>query len=292
MKRHLLLGATALFLLATLFLSACGTNNASTIAPSADSSTKKGDAEVVMPILYQQQAAEYRALCLQAYNIAKERVNQSKNTKTDKDSLAIITDLDETALDNSANEAQLFLDSTTYSSTEFNAWGSLKIAKAVPGSLAFFNFANDLNSKLKKKIDIFYVSNRDISLVGPTMDNMKALGFPQIIASHFLFSANPKKPSKEGRRQLIEKNHCVIVLLGDNLIDLDSTFDSDDHKLTEGERRTRVDGLSEIWGGKYIVFPNAIYGDWEGSLYNYKYPSLDETWKIRKDSLHGYKSNQ
>jgi predicted secreted acid phosphatase len=77
--------------------------------------------------------------------------------------------------------------------------------------VVFFNFANDLNSKLKKKIDIFYVSNRDISLVGPTMDNMKALGFPQIITSHFLFSADPKKPSKEPRRQLIEKNHYVIV---------------------------------------------------------------------------------
>jgi 5'-nucleotidase (lipoprotein e(P4) family) len=99
-----------------LLLAACGSNNTSTSANSPDSSTKKGDAEVVMPVLYQQQAAEYRALCLQAYNIAKERVNQYKTVKTDKDSLAIITDLDETALDNSANEAQLFLDSMTYSS--------------------------------------------------------------------------------------------------------------------------------------------------------------------------------
>jgi 5'-nucleotidase (lipoprotein e(P4) family) len=292
MKRLVILSAISFLIFIILVLTACSDDNTSKAANNPASPDKKGDAEVVMPILYQQQAAEYRALCLQAYNIAKERVNQYKTTKTDKDSLAIITDLDETALDNSANEAQLFLDSTTYSSTEFNAWGNLKIANAVPGSLAFFNFANDLNSKLKKKIDIFYVSNRDISLVGPTMDNMKALGFPQIIASHFLFSANARKPSKEGRRQLIEKNHYVIVLLGDNLIDLDSTFDSDDHKLTEGERRARVDGMSEIWGGKYIVFPNAIYGDWEGSLYNYNYPSLDETWKIRRDSLHGYKSNQ
>jgi 5'-nucleotidase (lipoprotein e(P4) family) len=276
-----------------LALAACSGGNSSKAADDPASTDKKGDAEVVMPILYQQQAAEYRALCLQAYNIAKERVNQYKNTKTDKDSLAIITDLDETALDNSANEAQLFLDSATYSPKEFNAWGKLKMAKAVPGSVAFFNFANDLNGRLKKKIDIFYVSNRDISLVGPTMDNMQALGFPQVVASHFLFSADSKKPSKESRRERIEKNHYVIVLLGDNLIDLDSAFDSDDHKLTEGERRARVDGLAETWGRKYIVFPNAIYGDWEGALYNYNYPTvLDTTWTIRKDSLHGYKSNQ
>jgi 5'-nucleotidase (lipoprotein e(P4) family) len=119
---------------------------------------------------------------------------------------------------------------------------------------------------------------------------MKALGFSQIITSHFLFSTDPKKPNKEPRRQQIEQNHYVMVLLGDNLIDLDSTFDSDNHKLTEGERRSRVDGLADIWGGKYIVFPKAIYGDWEGALYNYRYPkALDTTWTIRRDSLHGYK---
>jgi 5'-nucleotidase (lipoprotein e(P4) family) len=162
------------------------------------------------------------------------------------------------------------------------------LAKAVPGSVAFFNFTNGLNPKLKKKIDIFYVSNRDISLVGPAMDNMQALGFPQVIKSHFLFSADSKKPSKEPRRLLIEKNHYVIVLLGDNLIDLDSAFDSDNHKLTEGERRTRVDGLAETWGGKYIVFPQCHL--WrlgrgtlqlqlpEGIRYNLEHPKGQPPW--------------
>ena len=39
-------------------------------------------------------------------------------------------------------------------------------------------------------------------------------------------------------------------------------------------------------GGKYIVFPNAIYGDWEGALHNHNYlKALDTTWSIRRDSL-------
>ncbi|HEY4874495.1 MAG TPA: hypothetical protein VIH86_02915, partial [Puia sp.] len=34
----------------------------------------KNDEQVIMSILYQQQSAEYRALCLQAYNIARRKI--------------------------------------------------------------------------------------------------------------------------------------------------------------------------------------------------------------------------
>ena len=49
---------------------------------------------------YQQLAAEYHALCLQAYNLARIRVDESLQQASDKPR-AIVTDLDETALDNS-----------------------------------------------------------------------------------------------------------------------------------------------------------------------------------------------
>ena len=49
--------------------------------------------------LFQQRAAEYRALCLQGYNIARMSIdNYSAQSSKPK---AIITDIDETILDNS-----------------------------------------------------------------------------------------------------------------------------------------------------------------------------------------------
>lgn len=252
---------------------------------------KHGDSGIVMSILYQQQAAEYRALCLQAYNLARSRVLRTRNQTTKKDSLAVITDLDETVLDNSPNEAQLFLDSNTYSGAAFSKWAQMKKAGYVPGSLAFFKFVDSLNglTTQKKKIAIFYVSNRADSLAEVTRQNMANMHFPQTATvQNFLFQTDPKDPSKEPRRRQIEKNHEVLVLLGDNLIDLDSSFDSK-YKLTEGERRTRVDDLIAYWGDRYIVLPNAIYGDWEAAMYKYAYPSLADEWTIRRDSLHGYK---
>ena len=50
--------------------------------------------------LFQQRAAEYRALCFQAYNIAHLRLDQALQNTGNLPS-CIITDIDETILDNS-----------------------------------------------------------------------------------------------------------------------------------------------------------------------------------------------
>ncbi|MEO6820344.1 MAG: HAD family acid phosphatase, partial [Ginsengibacter sp.] len=57
---------------------------------------------------FQQSAAEYRALCYQAFNIAHLRVDQNREVKSAKPK-AIMTDLDETVLDNSAYQAHQIL---------------------------------------------------------------------------------------------------------------------------------------------------------------------------------------
>ena len=51
--------------------------------------------------VFQQQAAEYRALCFQAYNIATLRLNEILKDTSSTMPKAIVTDIDETILDNS-----------------------------------------------------------------------------------------------------------------------------------------------------------------------------------------------
>jgi len=55
----------------------------------------------IYPVLWQQRAAEYRALCYQAFNIATLRLNAAVKNKGANKKTALITDLDETILDNS-----------------------------------------------------------------------------------------------------------------------------------------------------------------------------------------------
>src|SRR2546421_10846788 len=63
--------------------------------------------------IYQQKAAEYKALCLQAYNIAHWRLDQAIQQSILKPK-AIITDIDETVLDNSANAVHQALQGKDY----------------------------------------------------------------------------------------------------------------------------------------------------------------------------------
>jgi 5'-nucleotidase (lipoprotein e(P4) family) len=243
-----------------------------------------GDKQSILGLVYQQQAAEYRALCLQSYNLAKRRVEESIRIKKSKElPLAVVTDLDETALDNSPYDVYLYQHDSTYSAASWKQWCDASVADSIPGSVSFFNYVNS------RKIDIFYVSNRAIEVLDTTINNMRKLGFPQLDKSHFYFRT--AESSKEKRRQEIAKTHKIIVLLGDNLIDLDARFD----KLSTSERRKQTDSLKTQWGDRYIVFPNAVYGDWENALY-YDYQRehagerLSQVLKdsIRLSLLHGY----
>ena len=260
MKNNVLLAGSLSLLIVTLF--SC--NNATTpsteaLAAKQDSTPTRRDEQAVMAILYQQKAAEYRALCFQAYNIATQRVAYALS-HPHKKPLAVITDLDETALDNSAIAALEYLhDSATF--PRLTSWWLQGIADSVPGSVSFFKYC------AKNKVDIYYISNRDASapVISATRRNMDSLGFPQCEekdTSHFLFKTN--KSSKQDRRDTVQKYRDVIVYLGDNLADHDAAFDNP----TKDSRRTAVDKLTSVWGSKYIVFPNADYGDWENVLYN------------------------
>ena len=275
-------------ILITLFLISCDSNIKT---KENQNNIKKGDSQIIMSLVYQQKAAEYKALCLQAYNIAKKKVEEEVKKNSSKDPLAVITDLDETALDNSANEVWLYNHDSAYTPSQFADWCRLTKAKSVPGSVPFFNYVNNQTDSKKRKIDIFYISNRDSSLIDVTIKNMKELGFPQLERSHFLFQSKTTTSSKESRRELVRKNHTVVILLGDNLIDLDSSFD----KKTTDVRNNEVDRLNEKWGDKYIVFPNSTYGDWENFLYhdfisknNGSWPNLNQEDSIRLSNLYAY----
>ncbi|HTJ50845.1 MAG TPA: 5'-nucleotidase, lipoprotein e(P4) family [Cyclobacteriaceae bacterium] len=229
----------------------------------------------LLPVLWQQQSAEYRALCYQAFNLATLRLEKIK-TSGKANNYAIITDIDETILDNSYYEAQRIKDHTEFDMQTWKQWTYKASATPVPGAVEFLQKAK------QKGITIFYVSNRDTSEVKSTILNLKKFQLPDADANHLLFYSN--KSSKEERRQIISKKYNVVMLLGDNLNDFTQLFE----KKSSNDRKTETDNVKNEWGNKFIVLPNATYGEWENALYDYERKLTPEQRdKKLKDKLTG-----
>ena len=208
--------------------------------------------------VYQQRSAEYRALCFQAFNIAHRRVDEIMNVKTEKPKV-IITDIDETILNNSPYEAHQTLQGKDYESASWLEWTSMINADTVPGSLSFLKYAST------KGLEIFYVTNRNEKERGVTLKNLQKFNFPNSDSAH-LFPLQSSS-SKEERRKSIAATHTIVMLMGDNLGDFSFLFD----KKNIDERLQNVNSVAAEFGSRFIVLPNPVYGDWESSLYNYNY---------------------
>ena len=206
--------------------------------------------------LYQQQAAEYRALCLQAFNIARLRVDENLQTISGKPK-AIITDIDETILDNSAYEVHQTLQGKDYESASWYQWTDMSQADTVPGAPAFLKYS------ASKGIQIFYITNREERERNSTLLNLQKFNLPNADNTHLIVRQGTS--SKEVRRQQVAASHEIILLMGDNLADFSSMFD----KKSMDERQQNTDHMAAEFGKKFIVIPNPVYGDWESVMYKY-----------------------
>ena len=205
--------------------------------------------------LYQQKAAEYKALCIQAYNIARVRLDEALKDNQGQ-SLAVVTDIDETVLDNSPYSVERAKQGLDYDSTAWFEWTTKAIADALPGSVSFFNYAASRN------VEVFYITNRKEKEKQGTLQNLQRYHFPFADEKHLVLRQG--SASKEQRRQNVAVNHTIVLLLGDNLADFNWLFDG--NKTTD-ERASLVQQLAGDFGKKFIILPNANYGGWEDAVY-------------------------
>jgi len=115
------------------------------------------------------------------------------------------------------------------------------------------------------------------------MLNLKSMGLPQADAEHVITRSSDD--SKEGRRQELLKDYHISLLFGDNLNDFSDIFEKKD----PAARAALVDQNQEEFGRRFILLPNAMYGDWELALYGYNQKQADSTkFRIRRQALTGF----
>ena len=241
------------FLIGSLFLSSVTLS-----AQNKDKSPNRGNDQLLMAVLWTQRSAEFKALCYQTYYLAEKSLRENlKRYKGDKRP-AVVLDLDETVLDNSPYEAKSILTGMSYPEG-WNEWCNLAQAKAIPGAVEFLLAAD------KMGVEIFYISNRREILKESTIKNLAALGLPNADSDHVLLRTDTS--SKDARRKRVEEKHEILLLVGDNLLDMSTDFE----KLPLKDREAKTDEFRKSFGTRYIVMPNAQYGEWLGALFDYDY---------------------
>lgn len=226
--------------------------------------------------LWQQQSGEYKALCLQAYQLAALRLDQYLATKGNKP-LAVVTDIDETVLDNSPYSVHQALAGKSYDDKSWMEWTAKAAADTVPGAPAFFKYA------ASKGVKVFYITNRVESERAVTLQNLQRYQFPDADDQHLMLKATTS--GKEPRRQEVLQQYEIVMLFGDNLGDFAAIFD----KKPADERNAAALQSAASFGSRFIVLPNPMYGDWEGALYNFQYKlSAQQKDSIMKGRLKNY----
>lgn len=207
----------------------------------------------VSAVAWMQLSDEYRANCWQAFNFARIALDIILE-RQHFESPAVIVDVDETILNNSAFQAFLIHTAQVYSDTLWEEWARAKCAPAIPGSLEFLNYAES------REVEIFYVTNRKQNIAPATLNNMQTLGFPFSDPEHML--PRLKTRSKELRRAKITASHQVLLYLGDSLND----FPGDYFNQNIAKRRAQTEADRSVFGTQYIILPNPVYGAWSNLL--------------------------
>ena len=186
---------------------------------------------------------EYKSLCHQIYNHATFQLDQYNDMKENK-KLAVIMDLDETVLDNSQYQIDIFEKNESYKPETWAKWVLKEEAKLVPGAKEF------IDAVRAKGMQLIFISNRMDARLQATKNNMKKC---DIFSSEDIYLLRLDRADKKHiRRNEVYtstgrmskyNNFEVILYLGDAMGD----FPNDDF----GE-----------FGKNQFVFPNPMYGKW------------------------------
>ncbi len=173
---------------------------------------------------------------------------------------AVIVDVDETMLDNSAYQARLARDGREYADATWEPYMETRSSHALPGAVAFAEHARE------RGVTVLYVSNRHPKLLAATIDNLRREHFPEPIdAGTVLLPLGPGCEdagfAKSCRRRQLAARYRVLALVGDQLVDFIDLPDN-----TPAARAAAVAPYADRFGERWFMLPNPMYGSWAAAV--------------------------
>ncbi|QLE78728.1 5'-nucleotidase, lipoprotein e(P4) family [Francisella sp. Scap27] len=223
------------------------------------------DSQNIDGVKWYHDSVERKAISLEVYNLAKIKIaKQIKKEKLQSGTWGVILDVDETTLDNSWLEYDNYKN-YQYDSDKFDKALKEEKSIAVPGAKMLTNFVH------KKGGFVSLVTNRtgnDEKLIKATKENLSEQGiyYDQILFTNKIQKGyNNKNPRFKavitGKYSdgMIYTNklpaHDIIAYFGDNIQDFPA--------MSQEKMKTADDSQFDVFGSKYFILPNPMYGSWQ-----------------------------
>ena len=175
----------------------------------------------------------------------------------DNKPLAIVLDIDETAVLNLGYEENDARHRLAYDEERWKRWEATGsgAAAAVPGALAAVAAARRAN------VATIFISNRttlNAEATAQLLDEV-GLGRPRP-GDTLLLRPDGAGSGKDERRAQVAARYCVIAMVGDQLGDFSDLFNA--RGMTPAARRAAADNdeLRPLWGAGWYMLPNPVYG--------------------------------
>lgn len=221
--------------------------------------------ELLNSVVWTQTAIEYRASTRQTYRNAEQALVRALAEPSWTAALeqlgefsnkppAVILDLDETVLDNSAYQARQIADGTAFDGKSWTAWVAEGKAGLVPGAAEFLDFA------AFHGVRRIYISNRVCAAnqkEDPTVALLTRYKLLSRTDTLLCKESDTASSDKSVRRYQATAGHRVLLLIGDDIGDF-LTVERD-----AKARDTALERYERWFGDRWFILPNPSYGSWE-----------------------------
>ena len=196
-------------------------------------------------------SAEHRALFLQVYRQATERVEREAAVRR-ACAWAVVLYADETVLDNSPYEVERAEAGKPFTPASWRRWTQRRAAQPLPGAAAFLARVHALGGT------IAIVTNRAESACPDTEANFRADGLPfDVMLCQPAGSSGDKTPRfaavADGTTPAGLPPLAIVAFLGDNILDFPHLS-----QAMAGQQDSSFAGF----GREFFVLPNPMYGSW------------------------------
>jgi 5'-nucleotidase (lipoprotein e(P4) family) len=209
-----------------------------------------------LDIKYVRDSEEYATLARQVYRAAGRAVEAAAR-QAPRGRWAVVLDVDETTLDNSAYQLERGAYGQAFSDSTWDVWTARRAAGMVPGVREFVVAVRALGGH------VVYLTDRKSTAREDTRVNLEALGLWS--AEDLLCTKSAPADSKGERRATLaagagacaypSQPMAIVAFIGDQLGDFPRTGENDADA-----------GNDTAFGSRFFLLPNPMYGSWSARV--------------------------